>query len=423
MRRFKVLLVIFSLFSTVLSYAEPLDRIVAVVNDSVITQSELDQQTSEVLQNLNNKKVALPDRKTLKKQVLNHIIDLELQTELASKVGLEVSDEELSDAIDNIAKRNNLTIAEFKRSMAKQGLGWGKYKENLKKEILLSKLQQQMVGKDVSVSDDEVDSYLKSHQAAVQKKYHLKDIVISLPEAPSPEALASAEKTAKALIAKLKGGANFSQEALANSSGQFALEGGDLGERTLAELPDLFAKAVQSMKQGEIKGPIRAPNGLHILNLVSVSSNQKQYMATLTKAQHILVTTRNGVSPEKALAKVNKLRSDVANGKSFEELAKKNSEDTNSAIKGGNLGWLHKGEVVPEFENAMNNLKIGQVSQPVRSQFGYHLIKVVARKKIDDSETQQKIVTKQNLYQAKFQEAVQAWLQQLRSSSYIKRIA
>ncbi len=423
MRGSKFLLVIFSLFVSVLSHAASFDKIVAVVNDSVITQSELDEQTEQVQQNLANKNVARPDRQTLRKQVLNHIIDLALQTELANKMGLEVNQEELNDAIENIVKRNNLTQNELRKSVAGQGLSWAKYKANLKKEILLSKLQRQMVAKEVSVSDEEVESYLKTHQAAIKKTYHLKDIVIPLPEAPSPEALAKAKETVKKLLAKLKAGADFSQEALENSSGQFALEGGDLGERTLAELPSLFSKAVLSMKAGDLKGPIRAPNGLHIIKLVNVKSNQKAQMVTLTNAEHILITTRNGVTPEKALTKIKALQKELAKGKSFAELAKKNSEDSNSAINGGKLGWLHKGEVVPEFEAAMNRLKVGQVSAPVKSQFGYHLIKVLARKQIDDSEAQQKITTKQNLYQAKFQEAVQNWLQQLRSNSYVKRMA
>lgn len=423
MKNFRLILIGLAISLCQNLYAEPLDKIMAVVNDTVITQSEVKEQTQLILSNLKQKGVKTPSLKILQKQVLNHIIDVELQLQVAEKNGLDIDEAELNDGIKRVLQRNNINQAELKKSLANEGLTFAKYKENFKKEMLIAKLQQKTVGNQVSVDDEEVDAYLKSHQKDIKKTYHIKDIVISLPEAPSPEALAKAKTVAKNLLEKLKNGADFSQEALANSSGEFALAGGDLGYRSLAELPDIFAKDVQNMQKGQLKGPIRAPNGLHIIKLEDIKSSAPVHMVTLTHAKHILITNRNGVSDKEILAKMKSIKESLAKGKSFADLAKAYSEDTMSAKKGGDLGWVHQGELVPQFEKTMNQLAINQISAPVKSDFGYHLIQVLGRKKIDDSKTQQKMLIKQNLYQAKFQEAIQMWLQQVKASSYIQMMA
>ncbi len=399
--------------------AQPLDKIVAVINDNVITNQELDSQLSLVEKQLQQRHVKKPEPAIFKKQVLQHMIDVELQLQMVKSHGIEISYDQVSDSIKNIAKQNKISIASMKKSILAQGITWSKYRADIKKEILLSKLQQQSIAQ-VVVTDNQVNDYLNSHQQQSNLQYHLKDILLPLVDGPSPEQLKKANLTANELINKLKNGLDFSQAAVELSSGNVALKGGDLGMRSLAALPKMFAELAVSMKKNEIAGPIRASNGLHIIKLVAISGEAKKQIVTLTHVKHILLKSEIGLSDKQNKAKIIRLESKLKSGQSFESLAKKYSADKISAKQGGSLGWLHKGETVPEFERAFEGLKVGQISQAIKTPYGWHLIKVIARKKIDDSKSFQKQRVKQELYQRKFTEAVNHWLQQLRANSYVK---
>lgn len=372
-----------------------------------------------VQKQLKGRQVNIPPEAILRKQVLDHLIDVELQLQVAKSNNIHIDQEGLNEALANIAERHNMTLAKLRQSIKSQGIPWEQYRANIKKEILISKFQQQAID-NVVVEKSEVDDYLKSNKHKQHLQFHIKDIVISLPEAPSPKQIKQAKAQALKLIEEVKQGLNFSDAAVARSSGQFALEGGDLGYRSLAGLPKMFADKVVNMKKGDIAGPIRAPNGFHVIKLMNIKGQQTKKMVWLSNVRHILLTVDNGMSSQDVRKKIYKIYKQIKAGKSFAQMAKKYSVDPKSAPKGGELGWIHDGETVPMFELVMNKLKVGEVSEPVRTSVGWHLIKVEARKKIDDTKVYQRQLVKQQLYQRKFLAAVQNYLQQLRANSYVK---
>ncbi|MCX7116052.1 MAG: peptidylprolyl isomerase [Gammaproteobacteria bacterium] len=403
--------------------AEPLDQVVALVNDGVITSSELDKQVEVLRQQLAAKQVALPPEDVLRKQVLQHLIDVDLQLQIAKLQGVQIDNAELDDIIDKIAERNHLTHEQLKEALVKQGMTWTQYRENLQKEVLMSRLQQKAVGSEVTVSKDQIESYLKQTQRerlANQQLYHVQNIVIALPEAPTTEQLTQANEKAHLLLEKIGQGADFSQLAVAESSGEMALEGGDLGERHLAELPEVFAKIVMEMKVGEVKGPIRTGNGFQLLKLVGVTGGSQQHRVTQTHVRHILIKPSASTTAEEAEAQLSHLYQQLRSGGDFARLAKQYSLDPVSAMKGGDLGWVTSGDLVPEFEKAMETLALHVVSEAIKTRYGWHFIEVLERKTVDDTATFEREQVHQFLQQRKFTEAVQRWQQRLRSEAYIQ---
>lgn len=418
----KCVLVMLAVMVSLPLYAEKLDGIAAVINDQVITDSQLNAEVKTLKQRLSMQKVEEPPLNVLRRQVVDHLVNIELQLQLAERNNLSVSDQALSDSIKKIAKNNHMSVEELKTSMKHQGLTWDKYKENVKKEMLLSQVQQGAVGR-VSVSDDEVDGYLKANKQNSDTLYHIKDLVLSLPDAPSPEVVAKARAKANSLMVRLKKGLDFSKASVSESSGEFAFSGGDLGLRRLAELPEMFVDEVNKMKKDDIRGPIRAPNGFHIIKLVEVKGQAAKQLVKLTHVSHILLKVEPGQSADDVKKKLDSIVLQMKRGRKFTELAKKFSDDEASAKNGGDIGWIHKGEVVPQFEEAMNKLKEGEISEPVKTDYGWHVIKVEGRKVIDDSKAYQRESIRQALYRRKFFEAVQNWVQQLRAGSYVKVLA
>ena len=403
---------------------QPLDQIAAIVNDSVITETEVNSQLELLSQQLAERNMKRPSIAVMKKQVLQHLIDVDIQLQLAKRHGLTVDSDEVDNAIQRIAKKNRIDVSHLRQEVVKQGLSWAKYRENVQKEMLMSQLQQKALGGDIKITEKQVDDFLKTNTKSNQKnfEYHVKNINLPLPEAPSPEQLQQAKTKAKALIKKLHQGADFSQLAIAQSSGQFALEGGDLGYRRLMALPEIFAKQVVKMKPGEVAGPLRAPNGLQIIKLVAVKGTQSKHWITLTHARHILLKADAVTTPTEVKRKIASIRRQIAQGKSFAQMAKTYSADKSNSIKGGDLGWVHPGELVPAFEKVMDKLKPGVVSQPVQTKFGWHLIQVEARKRIDDTKAYERQQARQAIFQRKFNREVQNWLRKLRAQAYIKEM-
>ncbi|KTC85501.1 peptidylprolyl isomerase [Legionella drozanskii] len=402
--------------------AQPLDKVVAVVNDGVITASELDAQVKLLKEQITAKKMQLPSDTVLRKQVLQHLIDVDLQLQLAKRNEVSVDSTDLNDAIAKIANNNHLTLTQLREELVKQGLSWETFRENIRKEILISRVQQKAVGPDVAVTAEQVEDYLKhsKNDNKTQQTYHLQNIVIPLPEEPTTEQLKKARQKASDLLSKIRRGDDFNRVAIAESSGEFALEGGDLGERHLAELPDIFAKQVINMNVGQVAGPIRTGNGFQLIKLIAVNGTEQHHQVTKTHVRHILVKQDASMTGDEALRQANNLYQQIKAGKDFALLAKQYSLDAASAIKGGDLGWVNPGELVPEFEKAMGTLAIHQVSRPVKSVFGWHLIEVLERKNIDDSEAFKRQQVRQFLQQRKFTEAVQNWQQHMRADSYVK---
>lgn len=408
-----------------LAFAEqlqPLDKVVAIVNDDVITESELSSQLVMLRQQLQAKNLAIPKETLLRKQVLQHLIDVNLQLQMAKRNNISIDDVEINEAISKIAESNKITLTQLREALSQQGMNWNAYRANIKKEMLISRLQQQAVSKDVVVSPKQVEEYLRSPEYNQQKNasYHVYNIVIPLSEHPSPDELNKAKAKANTLLLKIKKGANFSELALAESTGEFALDGGDLGMRHLAELPELFAKKVVTMKKGEVAGPIRAANGFQLIKLVDVAEEQVHHSITKAHVRHILVKQDSSMTTDDAQKQIQNIYQQLKSGKDFASMAKRYSVDAASAVNGGDLGWVDSSDVVPEFAKSMETLPLHQLSKPVKSPFGWHLIEVLERKKVDDSQAFQRQQVRQFLSQRKFAEAAQNWVQHIRSDAYIK---
>lgn len=400
---------------------ELLDKIVAIVNNEVITETELMRETRNMHRQLTVRNQQLPEENVLRKQVLQHLIDVTLQLQLAKNNNFSIDDSELDVAIATVAKNNRISIETLRNEIQRLNMDWDNYRENFRKEMLISQTQQKAVSQDIVVSNQQVEDYLKTARNSIkyQQSYHIQNIVIPLDEEPSSEELQKALKKSSELLDKLKNGANFTSIALSDSSGDFALEGGDLGERKLAELPEIFAEKVIDMKIGEVKGPIRTGNGLHIIKLVSVSHENARHEVVKTHARHILVKPDASLTNDEALKQVNNIYQQLQSGKDFAEMAKLYSVDVVSAQNGGDLGWVTGQELVPEFTQAMEVLTVNTISKPVKTRFGWHIIEVLERKTEDDSEAFEYQQVKQLLLQRKFKEAVALWQQHLRTEAFI----
>lgn len=413
-------LILLSILAFVVS-AEPLDKVVAVVNDNVVTESELTAQVDLLRRQLTAKGTPLPSDAVLRKQVLQHLIDVDLQLQLAKKNDIAIDNTELDEAITRIAESNKLSLTALREIVVKQGFEWDAYRENIRKEMLIGRIQQKAVGKDIDVAPHQVEAYLKTtpHMDNAKQTYHLQNIVIPLPEEPTTEQVNKARAKAALLLDKIKAGDDFSRIAIAESSGEYALEGGDLGDRHLAELPEVFAKEVIGMKVNEVTGPIRTGNGFQIIKLIAVGGGDEHHQVVKTHVRHILLKQDARMTAEEAKKQVNNLYEQLKSGKDFALMAKQYSLDAASAVKGGDLGWVVADELVPPFATAMNALPLHTISKPVKSPFGWHLIEVLERKTVDDSVSFQRQQVKQFLQQRKFTEAVQNWQQHLRAEAYV----
>ncbi len=422
MRMRIVFLLIFLPVLVLAAPAQPLDQVVAVVNDDVITASELDEQVTILRQQITAKNMQLPSDTVLRKQVLQHLIDVDLQLQLAKNNSITIDSTELNEAIAKIATSNNLSLTQLREELTKQGLSWENYRENIRKEMLIGRVQQKAVSQEIVVSSQQVEDYLKTtlvNTKKTQQTYHLQNIVIPLPEEPTTEQVKKAQEKARGLLGKIKKGDDFSMIAIAESSGEYALEGGDLGERHLPELPAVFAEKVVTMSVGQVSGPIRTGNGFQLIKLVSVGGSDEHHQVTKTHVRHILLKQDANMTEVEASKQINNIYQQLKSGKDFALMAKQYSLDAASAVKGGDLGWVTADELVPQFSKAMNALPLNKVSKPVKSPFGWHLIEVMARKTVDDSDAFQRQQVRQFIHQRKFTEAVQNWQQHLRSDAFV----
>ena len=403
--------------------AKPLDRAIVVVNDNVITSSELESQVELLRQQILAKKMQLPADKVLRKQVLQHLIDVDLQLQLAKKNDLTIDNTDLNEAISKIAESNHLSLTQLREEIIKQGLSFEDYRENIRKEMLIGRIQQKAVGQEVVVTAEQIEDHLKTYEQdkkQQQQTYHLQNIVIPLPEEPTSGQIKKAKEKASMLLTKIKQGEDFNRLAIAESSGEYALEGGDLGERHLAELPEIFSAPLAKMKVGEVYGPLRAGNGFQLIKLVSIGGVAENHLIEKTHVRHILLKQDASMTSDEAFKQINNLYQQIKAGKDFALMAKQYSLDAASAIKGGDLGWVSAEELVPAFATAMKDLPLNTISKPIQSPFGWHLIEVLERKTIDDSDSFQRQQVRQFIHQRKFNEAVQNWQQHLRADAYVK---
>lgn len=403
------------------SYAVALDTVVAEVNEAIITQTELDKSVAETKMQLNARHIPMPNKQALRNQVLQHLIDVKLELQFAKNNNLTVSDDELSEIIKNIALQNKITVDVMRGELTKAGLEWNDYRETLRKEVIITRVQQQMVGREIHITESQVNSYLKDFVAEQegQKKYHLLNIVIPVPEAPSPQEVAHAKEKAQKLFKLIQQGEDFSKLAVMESSDEYALEGGDLGERYLTELPDVFSGVVKKMKINEVEGPIRTGNGWQLIKLIGLNEQELHHQMTKTHVKHILIKSGPQMTEEQAEHSIQNIYRQIQDGRSFDILAKQYSVDAATAIKGGDMGWVVSNELVPQFSEVMDKLPINGVSAPVKTPFGWHIMQVLERKVEDDSVAFQKQKVRAMLQQKRFAEAVKNWQQRLRAQAFV----
>lgn len=412
------LLLAFSL--PALAAPQAMDKVVAIVGKSVITQSELTNRINEIKQQPANEKVKLPAEDILRKQVLDHLITEHLQMAMAERVGIKISDEQLNAAMATLAKNNRMTPAQLEDAIKSEGLNMASFRARIARELRQQQVQRGMVTSRIKISDLEIDNFLKSADAKfwISPDYHLAQIMIALPSSPSADEVAEAEKKINALYDRVKQGEDFAATALAHSNAQDALKGGDLGWRKSSELPSLFAEIVAGLPVGGISKPARSPAGFHILKLYETRGDQNQVI-TQSHVRHILLKPSAILTNEEARAKLLKLRADIAGGADFAALAKAHSEDLGTLLNGGDLGWSNPGQFVPEFENAIADAKIGEISQPFKSQFGWHILQVLERRQEDMTQEVLRRKAINLLTSRRFEDELQVWLSELREDAYI----
>jgi len=402
--------------------AAPVDGIEVVVNDDVITHDELDKRVISVTRMLQRQKTALPEKGVLARQVLERMIMEMLQAQYAKESGLRIDDAQLDKTIQRIAQQNKFpTVAAFRAKLEEEGTDFKEFREEIRNEIISVRLREREVDSKLVISENDVDNYLsnQARQEGKGEELQLAHILVVVPEQASSDKIQSYRSRADQALAKLHGGAPFAQVAAGYSDAQDALKGGELGWRPADRLPPLFAEALQKMKPGDVSAVLRSPSGFHIVKLLDRRSKDTPVVITQTHARHILIKTSELVSESEAKQRLAEIKQRIDKGADFAEQARLYSED-GSAPQGGDLGWLSPGETVPEFENAMNALKVGQVSGLVQSGFGWHLIQVLQRRNADVSNEQKRQRARAALRTFKSDEAFQDWLRQLRDRAFIE---
>ncbi|HHC73345.1 MAG TPA: molecular chaperone SurA [Thiotrichales bacterium] len=400
---------------------EVLDRIVAVVDEDVVLQSELEAFISQVKAQLQARNTPLPPEDALIRQALDRLILNRIQLQLAAQTGIRVDDQSLQQTMARIARRNKLTLEQFRVALEQEGLSYPRFRETVRQEMIIARLQQRNVVSRIQVTEEELEQAMSENADKLlgDRSFHMAHILISVPEGATPEVIAEKRALAERLVEELRGGADFAHLAATWSAGQKALEGGDLGWFQARQVPRRFVTPLAAMQPGEVSEPIRSPSGFHIIKLVEAKGGQR-HMVQQTHARHILIKTNAVVSDADARSKLEEIRNRILAGEPFADLARTYSEDTVSARQGGDLGWTSPGEMVPEFEGMAEALRPGEISPPFRTQFGWHIVEVLERRQVDMTENFQKSQLVRQIRKRKQQEALQLWLQKLRDEAWVE---
>lgn len=398
-----------------------MDRIVAVVDQSVITEHELQERIRIVSAQLEKQGAKLPEQGVLEKQILERLIVDRLQLDYAAQTGLRVDDGQLDKTIQRIAEQNKLSVAEFQKALEADGINFRKFREDIRNEVIIAKLREREVDNRINVTEAEVDNFLttQSSRQDAQDEFELSHILIRTPEDSTPEQLQKLRAKAEQALKQLQGGTDFAQVSASFSDAPNALEGGGLGWKTSTQVPALFLDALKTMQPGQVSPILRSPNGFHILKMTNRRGGSSPLVIEQTHARHILIKLSEIVSDSDAKTRMDRIKERLDNGGDFAELAKQNSED-GSANSGGDLGWLNPGDTVPEFEKVMNELKPGEISAPVKTPFGWHIIQVLERRKQDMAKDASRLKARQEIRARKSDEAYQDWLRELRDRAYVE---
>ncbi|CAN4268895.1 SurA Parvulin-like peptidyl-prolyl isomerase [Methylophilaceae bacterium] len=398
-----------------------MDRIVAIVDQAVVTEQELESRIATVTAQFKKQGTELPAEAILRKQILERLITDTLQLQYAAQTGLKVDDNQLDKTIGRIAEQNQLSLAEFTEALAKDGVSMTKFRADIRNEITLARLREREVDGRVNVSESEIDNFLTSQAAnnENQDEYEIAHLLIRTPEEGATEDIQKAKIKVDKALSELNGGVSFAKVSASYSDAPNALEGGSLGWKSATQMPALFLDALKAMKVGEVSAPLRSPNGFHVLKLNNKRGGNSPLVIQQTHARHILIKLSEIMSEKDGKLKIDGIKERLDNGEKFEALARQYSEDS-TASSGGDLNWVNPGDTVPQFEKAMNELKDMQISMPVRTQFGWHLIQVMERRSQDMSKEAARLKARQEIRAKKADEAYQDWIRELRDRAYVE---
>ncbi len=402
-----------------------LDRVAAIVNENIISQSELDDQVSVISQRLAEQRTAVPPADVLRKQVLDRLIVQEVQMQRAGRLGLKVSDEQLNAALNEIATRNNIALADLPRALASQGIDYGTYRENMRKEIALTSLRQRDVIGKINVTPRELEQFIERQKKlpSATTEYNVSHILIAVAQDAAQSQVDELSKRAQDIFERASGTEDFGRLAVAYSNSQTALEGGSLGWRKGPELPTFFAEEIVKLKAGGISKPIRTPSGFHLIKLNETRSTDANRIIDQTHARHILIKPNELQDDATVRQKLTAIRERILKGEEFAAFASSMSEDSGSAVNGGDLSWTGPGTFVPEFESTMNGLAIDEISAPIRSPFGWHIIQVLGRRSFDTTDEQIRQRAFNQLRESKADEETELWLRRLRDEAFVDTIS
>ena len=400
--------------------AEVLDRIIAVVNEGVVLQSDLDRETQNVLAQLSTRGITPPEPSLLRAQILERLILTRVQTQRAQQAGIRVDDRELNEVLNGIARQNNMTLTAFAEMIRSEGADFLAVREQVRDEVLVARLKQREVDNRVNITDQDIALYLAGEPGNDDTEFRLSHILVAIPEGATPEQREAARTKADGLLKQLKDGADFGQIAASSSDGQQALQGGDLDWRTSDALPTLFLQAARRLKPGEVSPVLEAAGGFHLIKLVETRGSGERQTVNETLARHILIRPDALRTEEQAQAQIRELQARLEKGDDFAKLATEFSNDPGSKNAGGDLGWQPPGVFAPEFQSALDVLEPGQLSAPFRSQFGWHIAQVMERRTRDVTVEARRARARSALTQRKSAEEYDTWLRRLRAEAYVE---
>ena len=403
-----------------LTAALEIDRIIAVVDEDVILQSELDAAMRRVRDQLREQGTPIPPISVLERQLIERLVVQKIQIQIAERMGLHVDDPMLDEAIARIAERNKLETPQFREILEQDGYDFGQFREDMRHEIMITELTAREVENRVVVSNEEVENYLDNQvtQGESDLEYHISHILIA-PQDKLQGAAEAARERAEDVLRQLRAGADFAQMAVSYSSDQQALQGGDLGWRKASELPTLFADIVANLPIGGVSDVIPDASGFHIVKLAERRTGE-QVMVEQTEVRHVLIETNDLVKDEDARTRLEQLKLRLEGGADFAQIARTNSDDRATALQGGDVGWVSPGQMVPDFEEVMSRTPTGAISRPFKTEYGWHILQVVDRRSYDGTEEVRRAKARAAIKQRKVEEQYQTWLRRLRDEAYVE---
>jgi peptidyl-prolyl cis-trans isomerase SurA len=398
-----------------------LDRIVAVAEEDVIMQSELRERIQTIQRQLAARDGQAPPADALVRPVLDRLVLERLQLQEARRIGIRIDDISLNNAIENIARENGMSLAQFRDRLVADGIDFRTFREQIRDEMAIAQLHRRQVDSRIQVSEQEIDDLIASESGAIDRdvEYRLLHLLISLPEGATPEQISETRERAERIREEAAEGVDFTELALRESEGQQALEGGDLGWRNASQVPTLFSRHVVLMREGDVSEVIRSPSGFHIVKLADRRAGNRSQVQQ-TRVSHILISPSEVVSDQEARDRIRSLRNRIRDGADFAELAQAHSDDRGSALRGGDLGWTDPGDMVPQFEQVMNRTEPGTLSEPFRTQFGWHILQVEDRRSHDSSRELMRSQAREIIRNRKRDDELEIWLRRLRDESYVE---